>query len=218
VAWDERQGRVSRAFDEWKITERDQRTFLRLGLQFLAASYTRLWDEAGAEPYDEDSGKEQIDSFEEKVDGLHEHDFAWMHAAGVLKDAVTIFEVYVEKAREEVLAVHGHPLEIPGKSPHWSELKKFFRQLDVEIETEEVARVRDLRHFLTHRRGELRTDEQRDRYAKDSEERWAIYVPLTEEQVLAVMDELAATVRTIDPAVYRHSWGREVVKSLLHQS
>ena len=218
MPWDERQGRVSRAFDEWKITEREQRTFLRLGLRLATASYTQLWEEAGAEPYDEDSGKEQIDAFEEKVDGLHEHDFAWMQSAGVLKDAVTIFEVYLEKAREEVLVEHGHRLEIPAKSPHWSELKKFFRQLGVEIETEQVARVRDLRHFLTHRRGELRTDEQRDRYAKDSEERWAIYVPLTEDQVLAIMDELAATVRTIDPAVYRHSWGREVVESLRHQS
>jgi N-glycosylase/DNA lyase len=116
------------------------------------------------------------------------------------------------------LASHGHRLEIPQKSPHWSELKKFFRQLGVEIETEEVERVRDLRHFLTHRRGELRTDDQRNRYAKDCEEPWAIYVPLTEEQVLAVMDELVATVRTIDPAVYRHAWGREVVESLLRQS
>jgi hypothetical protein len=44
--------------------------------------------------------------------------------------------------------------------------------------------VRDLRHFLTHRRGELRTG------------------------VIEAMDKLAAAVRDTDPTVYKYTSSR----------
>src|SRR5256885_16766618 len=75
--WNEDQGRVSRAFDEWKPVDGDQRAFLRLGLQFAIAEYDRLWKETEQEPYC-DGGPELIDSFEAKVDGLYSNDFQWM--------------------------------------------------------------------------------------------------------------------------------------------
>ena len=103
MSWCETQGRVSRAFDEWKLIDHDQRTFLRLGLEFASREYDRLWQESGEEPYDED-GPDHLESFENKVGGLHQHDFDWMHLSGVTRDAVTNFEVYLEKAREEILA------------------------------------------------------------------------------------------------------------------
>jgi hypothetical protein len=116
VSWDEDRGRVSQAFDDWKLIEGDQRAFLRLALEFATAEYDRLWKEAGEEPYWDDS-PEQIDSFEAKVSNLHQHDFDWMLLSGVLRDAVTSFEVYLEKAREEVLRHQGQPIPVEGESP-----------------------------------------------------------------------------------------------------
>jgi hypothetical protein len=42
--WDEERGRVSGPFDEWKLIDRDQRAFLRLGLDFVKVEYDRLWN------------------------------------------------------------------------------------------------------------------------------------------------------------------------------
>jgi hypothetical protein len=208
AAWDEVRGSVSRSFHEWKIIDGDQRAFLRLGLEFATVEYDRLWKESGEEPY-YDGGPEQLDSFEDKVYGLHEQDFAWMLLSGVLRDAVTNFEVYLEKVREEVLGHHGQQIGVPGRSPNWKRLKRFFRQLDVEIESPGVSEVRELRHFLTHRRGELRTEELRKQFQaihSDVIRPWQVELP--KERVGEAMDTLAAAVRAIDSAVYEYSWGR----------
>src|SRR4051812_46716494 len=109
--WNEQQGRVSRAFDEWKLIDADQRAFLRLGIGFATREYDRLWKEASEEQYYE-GGPELPDTFEAKVDGLYQNDFDWMFLAPILRDAVTSFEVYLEKAREEVLRHQGKPIEV----------------------------------------------------------------------------------------------------------
>lgn len=203
--WDEEQGSVSRAFDEWRLIDRDQRAFLHLGLEFATVEYDRRWKEAGEEPYWE-GGPEQLDSFEDKIEALWEHDYAWMHLSGVLRDAVSNFEVYLEKAREEVLAHHGQRVEVPDKSPDWAKLKSFFRQLDVVVLPDDVKPVVALRNFLVHRRGELRTEKLRQEFQathSDVIPPWT--VELTKERVLETMDKLAAAVRVIDLTVYRYS-------------
>jgi len=208
VGWDEMRGSVSQSFDEWKLIDRDQRGFLRLGLELATFEYDRLWKESGEEPY-YDGGPEQIDSFEDKADGLHEHDFAWILLSGVLRDAVTNFEVYLEKAREEVLKHHRQRVTVPERSPDWKELKRFFRRLGVAIESPEVSLVRELRNFLTHRRGELRTEELRKEFQathSDVIPPWKVELP--KERVDEAMDTLATAVRAIDPAVYEYGWGR----------
>ncbi len=207
MAWDEKRGGVSRAFDEWRPLENDQRAFLRLGLGFATAMYDRLWRESGEEPYIE-NGPDQLESFEDKVDGLHPRDFAWMHLSGVIRDAVTNFEVYLEKAREEVLLHHGHADVVQEKSPSWRALTTFFAQLGVEVETVDVRGVRDLRHFLAHRRGELRTEELRQQFGETHTDLLPpLAIELNEEGAIEVMNILAEAVRSIDPAVYEHTWG-----------
>jgi hypothetical protein len=218
AGWDEKRGSVTQAFDEWKLIDRDQRAFLRLGLEFAESEYNLRWKEAGEEPY-RDGGPEQLDSFEDKVYGLWHHDYTWMHLAGVLRDAVTAFEVYLEKAREEVLAHQGQPISVAGRAPMWRELKDFFAQLGATIESQKVKGVRDLRHFLTHRRGELRTEDLRRKFQAthgDVIPPWM--VELTKERVLDAMDVLAEAVRQIDPAVYQYSWGVRPLLTSRHRS
>jgi hypothetical protein len=40
------------AFGKWARVDQERRAFLRLGLQFAAESYQRLWDQTGQEPGD----------------------------------------------------------------------------------------------------------------------------------------------------------------------
>jgi hypothetical protein len=212
--WNEEQGRVSRAFDEWKLIDADQRAFLRLGLEFATRAYDRLWKESEQEPYYE-GGPELPEAFEAKVDGLYQNDFDWMYLAGVLRDAVTSFEVYLEKAREEVLRHQGQAIQVEDESPYWGPQKRFFLQLGIDIETNEVKEVRALRNFLTHRRGELRTEEQREQYRKEHPgEFLPLAIDLTKQGVVETMDKLAAAVRQIDATVYEYTWGRRALPNL----
>ena len=116
--------------------------------------YDQFWDEAGREPGDPEND-DHVEAFERKVDGLWPHDYEWMHAAAVLRDAVTAFEVYLEKASAEVLLGHSKAW---AKEPRWWDLRDFFELLGVSIESSKVRAVRDLRHFLAHQRGELRSN------------------------------------------------------------
>jgi hypothetical protein len=208
--WDEKAGRVSQAFDDWVLIDRDQRSFLKLGAEFATVEYTRIWTESGEEPGDGE-GPEQIDLFEARVDGLHQHDFEWMHFSGVLRDAVTNFEVYLEKGREEILRHQGDPITVGERSPSWPEAKRFYGGTGAEIDGAEVEAVRDLRHFLAPRRGELRTEAQREKFAAEAEDSGfgPINAELSAGKVIAAMDELGAGVRAVDVRVYELTWGGE---------
>lgn len=204
----EQAGRVSEAFDEWRLVDADQRAFLRIGLEFARETYERIWEEAGSEPADPD-GPEQIDIFERRVSGLHEQDYRWMHCSAVLRDAVTNFEVYLEKAREEVLRRHGEAIAIGDRSPWWRDLRDFYLRVGTDIETSDIEGVRRLRDFLVHRRGELRTSEQRAAFAPNAGWLAPHYAELDEGKVIEVMDALGEAVRRIDVEVYRYSWGAD---------
>jgi hypothetical protein len=87
--------------------------------------------------------------------------------------------------------------------------KQFFCQFGVKIETHAVKEVRALRNFLTHRRGELRTEAQREQYRKEHPgEFFPLAVDLSQDDVVDAMDKLAAAVRLIDAVVYEYSSGR----------
>lgn len=204
MGWDEQQGRVSRAFNDWHLIDQDQRTFLQIGLQFAREKYDEVWEQASHESGDPD-GPELVDVFDDRIGGLWPHDYEWMHLAGVLRDSVTNFEVYLEKASSQVLSSHGFAW---GDSPRWGDLKRFAKALGLVLESDGVREVRDLRHFLTHQRGELRTEDQRRKFAQASTDIIPpIVVELDEESVLTAMDKLARSVRSIDPAIWAHTFG-----------
>ncbi|WP_210590857.1 hypothetical protein [Streptomyces sp. GESEQ-35] len=117
MAWNEDSGTVSRAFDDWKWSDRENRAFLRLSDQWSTEAYQQTWQQAGkslAERFDPDRhyGDEHVDMFHDAVDGLWPNDYAWITDASVIKNAVTAFEVYLEKALHEVL---GSTLTIDGQ-------------------------------------------------------------------------------------------------------
>lgn len=207
--WDENATRVSRAFNDWYWTDHDQRAFLYLALEFARDGYARTWDRAHRAPIDPEDPWEPSNTFEYLVSGIYERDFEWSLCVAVLLNGVTAYEVYLEKAREDVRERYGHPRVVPERSPEWWRLRDFFRSLGVEAETPEVLGVRELRHLLAHRRGELRTEQQRQRFASEANEPWSQLITLTVDDAIGALDVLAATVRAIDPAVWAHSFGHE---------
>ena len=99
----------TRAFDEWRLVDRDIRAYLRFGLKIVDHAYDEIWNEAANEP-SSGEGPELPDVFHKRVDGIWSHDFQWMFLSGGLKDAVTAYEVYMEKAMEEILQHNGYTL------------------------------------------------------------------------------------------------------------
>jgi hypothetical protein len=179
--------------------------------------YYDLWDEIGARPGTKD-GPDQPDVFTREVDGLWPDDYYWMLRAAVIRDAVTAFEVYLEKATGEVLGRHGYAWKLkPGHTPRWDQLVKFTSgYLGVTVDSDPVRHVRALRHTLTHMRGELRTQEQRDQFGIEDDgsgfpSRSAV---LTTESVIDSLDDLATVVRTVDAAAWRFSYGGDRLPSL----
>jgi hypothetical protein len=207
VTWSEHHGAVTQAFDEWRLVDADIRRFLQVTGHWMDERYEQTWREVGAQPATDESAS-QVDAFHAAVDGLDPSDFRWMLGAAALRDAVTAFEVYLEKAGGEVLRAHRKKWDVtPGQSPWWADMVKFYRRaLKVEIDAEPVARIRRLRHVLAHQRGELRTADLRARYASADET--ALWLADVDEPVvLDACDVLGAAVRRFDPVAWTYSWG-----------
>ncbi|MFA1538588.1 hypothetical protein [Actinomadura monticuli] len=239
MSWSEETGMVSRAFDDWRLTDRDIRAFLTLAVQWAERSYQEEWQKAEATlsaVFDPDVhyGDEHVDMFHRSVGGLWPDDFEWIIRGTVVKEAVTAFEVYLDKAAQEALdryrwtddAGQKHRMVLrklqTWQTPGWDVLVRFHAELGNEIQPERVKFIRDLRHLLTHQRGELRTEEQRARfaddhviaYAKDSSKHADIWdeasvggqVQLRHERVMAILHDLGAVVRAADPVIWSIRW------------
>lgn len=80
--------------------------------------------------------------------------------------------------------------------------------LDVSVDTNPVRRVRALRHTLTHMRGELRTQKQRDQFGVEEDSGFqSNRAVLTTESVIDSLNELATVVRKVDAAAWQFSYG-----------
>lgn len=231
MAWSENSGAVTRAFDEWKATDRDIRAFLDLTHGWVKAAYDSDWENAREEfarVFDPDrhDSDDYVGVFNDKVSGLWPKDYFWMLRAGALRDAVTAFEVYLEKAADEVNSWWKFDDEAGSKrlqfvvnggrvSPPWPSLCKFHQVLGTDVQPEKVKYVRALRHLLAHQRGKLRTEELRDRFLGESDaDDWLIGdahlggdVPLAHDRVLAMMDDLAEVIRAADIPAWTRSRG-----------
>jgi hypothetical protein len=107
---------------------------------------------------------------------------------------------------EEMLLSHGFTASnyTDTRALTWDEVTNFFkRAIDVQLKGhQELRNVRDLRHILTHKRGELRTTEDRERFGKDDAGWIGYQVELTEVSTSKHLDVLAKHVRRLDVAAY----------------
>ena len=201
-------GKVTWAFDEWRLAERELLAFLRLGLKLSKEGFDRLWDEIGRMPASED-GPERIDLFDEATDGLSPLQFDWLLMNLVVRDAVTLYEVYLEKALHEVAEYRVGATVVGERSPEWNKLKSIYRSVfKTDPDPVDVRAVTRLRNLLTHRRGELRTDSLRAQYDTKEYGFPDIWIRLEPETVERHLGTLAASVARIDDAMHGLAWGR----------
>jgi hypothetical protein len=111
VTWNEAGGTVSRAFADWRRADEENRTFLRLSAKWSAEAYDQEWrhaEEAFTKAFDPDRhyGDEHVSLFEDAVDGLWPDAYGWMVEAAVLKNGVTAYDVYLEKALQEIVNIY----------------------------------------------------------------------------------------------------------------
>jgi hypothetical protein len=181
---------------------------------------------------DIDDPQEYVYEYLSKVGYLWEDDYLWMLRAGALRDAVTAFEVYAEKSALEVLA-RWHITDADGNavwmtpfvgkrhtSPSWPTLCLIHDAMGNTLNTADVQYVLDLRHLLTHQRGELRTADLREKFIRETGARrggpfdpWDI--PLEYVRIIAMMDDLASSARACDGAIWTHTWGKEPPAKLI---
>jgi hypothetical protein len=235
VGWNEKGGTVSRSFDQWLLVDSEIKAFHRFSLLWSEQAYTELWEKAQEdfnEVFDPDRhyGDEHVGYFEDSVGGLWPDRFQWMIHAATIKDAVTAFEVYLEKSAQEVLArpraqlASGErvrfvlPTASGQESPTWRVLSGFHQFIGNDVSTERICEIRRFRHFLTHQRGEFRSEESLRLFAGGSDGEMETDaepgpyvggdVPLTEDRVLRILADLASVVRGADPRVWAIAWGR----------
>nr|BEK62792.1 hypothetical protein KPHV_00190 [Kitasatospora purpeofusca]BEK71237.1 hypothetical protein KPHV_84640 [Kitasatospora purpeofusca] len=229
MGWNEDGGTVTRAFDEWKRTDLQIRAFLKLSTTWSQKAYQETWDQAendfssAFDPYRHDPDQ-FVDLFHDRVDGLWPYEYEWMLLASALKDAVTAFDIFMEASLDEVLTLFSYRLEDGQKvqlrlkktgkqeSPGWGVIRDAHAIFGNDIDTAEVKYIRELRHVLTHQRGELRTDAARERFAyQPADAPEEIFpsrrVELDNARVLKCLAELAIVVRAADPALHRIAWG-----------
>lgn len=204
-------GWVTRSFDEWRLNDMDLRGFLQVSLKVADETYSRWWEEILHQPGDPDV--EAIDVWEDRAHGIHMHDYEWMLLSGGLVSAVTALEVYLEKAIEEVLRRHGHTLKPSTEQGalHYDDSVEFFNKaLGCQLKGHQDLRdVRDLRHILVHKRGELRTESDRKRFDPVGDRWLHEAVQLDLNSTMARMDTLGKHARRADAAAYGLAWGDE---------
>ncbi len=226
MGWNEDGGAVSGAFNEWSFVDQDIRAFLSLSTRWATRLYDETWKQAEGEfsaifDPDRHTGDEHVGLFASEVEGLWPNDYAWMLRAAVVRDAVTAFEVYLEKGLDEAFNRRG--LAITRKegrpSPPWRVLVKGHKVLGNDVDTGRIKQIRYLRHLLSHQRGELRTEKMRVRFAQhhllaasldpqlEDGEYLGSKVQLAEATVEGVLDGLAAGVREADKRVWAIAWG-----------
>ncbi|MFF2173150.1 hypothetical protein [[Kitasatospora] papulosa] len=233
MTWNEDSGTVSRAFEDWKWNDRENRAFLQLSAQWSERAYQQAWDEAEEamnRRFDPDRhyGDEHVDIFDDAVDGLWPHTYTWITEATAIKNAVTAFEVYLEKALQEAIGSsltlngeeHCIKLAVPPRfeSPGWKTLVTAHEVLGSSVDSDEVMWARELRHLLTHQNGELRSDAALARFrdadaenGQDESRRVFVggKVSLGNPRVLKTLDSLAAVVRAADAPVWALCWSQE---------
>lgn len=194
--WREFDGTETLAFDEWEMTDQQLRSFLQWTSEVCTREYDRLWDEINQTPAgaDDQSAADQLYS---RLGGLMPTDHQWMLCASVVRDGVTAFEVYFDKLSWALERWAGFTPRLPDKAFWDRDVVPYYRQhLDLDVSESPVREIRDLRNLLTHRRGELVSEDDRQRFGGSDPMAYAAH--LDEQSVLQHLDGLGHRIRDVE--------------------
>lgn len=235
VEWDaDRLGGHTDAFTEWHESWLKLTRFFNFTYSWGISGFQGIWE--GLSDTVEKLGltdfEDEIDVYEYVTNGLYPNEYLWILKSLTLRDAVSIFEVYVEKClteqfRQASWSNDKEPdntymvksLRFEGKTPRWCDLIDWWEILSIDIETPEIKSIRELRNKLTHQRGELDGEEQSESDIDSiftnrdwGEEPMFGTEDIPKEKVQNTMNILAQNVERIDRAVFEKSQRDTVVE------
>jgi hypothetical protein len=203
--YDNGSGTITRACDDWIWTYNEIRGFLH---------QTQQWSTDRAEAADartkgmqfSDDGPDWETVFSSQYGTVMPHQHEYLLLSAVIRDAVSAYEVYLTQALDEVLNRQRSPRKSPDDTPRWGEFRTFYGVLGLDPRPEKINVLIRLRDILTHRRGELRTQEHRKLFAATADGPFgSTLADLTEHGVIDFMVTLHETVQDLDPVLWAYS-------------
>lgn len=156
---------VSAEYVFWQMEEQKIRAFLKTTNHGMDVWLREQWDVADEHaneifnPEYHDVGL-TAELYEEQI-GVWPQDYFWQLSTAVVKDAVALYEVFLETLANQVLRVAGRRLATMSTedSWRWSDCKAFYRHyVGVDVAPPRVDAVLWIRNKLVHLRDGLRTE------------------------------------------------------------
>ncbi len=154
------------AYSGWDDDEQNIRRFLltsNIGMSAWFESQEEYANEqgfAGVDP-SEAYGDEGFSAYMDNI-GLLQGDYWSSLAASAVKNAVSIFEIYLEDSADALLSPRGWALakKAKGNSWLWHECHEFYETIfGLDLDTPPINAARWIRNKLTHLHDTLRTDD-----------------------------------------------------------
>lgn len=204
VAWDE-EGHSTRAFEAWLSSRDDIITFFELTHDWSTSEYGRARQEA--ETAAAEGRGDVAAEFDHLVRGLWPSTYEEILCASSYVMLVAYFEVYLEDAVQEVGEQLGFRME-PDSSkdgPDFSSLAKFYRRIGLNVDTADVKRIRELRHWVAHRRASIESgatpgELDLEKWGERRRRRVSI------DQLRSDAEILHEIVRSADPELWQARW------------
>lgn len=225
---------VSVEYVFWQREHQQVRAFLVHTNEGMSKWFDRQWAAANSradeifDPEHHDAGL-AAELFEQMTDVWPE-DFFLQLSAAVIKDAVTLYELFLESLADAVLSRYGVRLATTKaeKTWRWDDCEAFYASyLGIEVATAQIQATRWIRHKMTHQRSEIRTPAGRleferhlaamhldDINADDAYTALADHKPfftrgvkLSQGQTLRILDVIANEVASVATAVFPFDYG-----------
>lgn len=150
----------------WHADELELRSFLlttATGMKAWFKSEEEAAEEHVRRTFDPENsyGDEGYSLFMDRV-GIFWEQYWYQLAAGVLKDAFTLYEIFLEESAHDLLRRHGSGLKYLSTEKTWflEDCDDFYqRYLGFQIKRPEIKHIQWIRNKMTHLRDSLRTAE-----------------------------------------------------------
>lgn len=195
---------VSAEYVFWQMEEQKVRAFLLTTNRGMDAWLSDQWDAAEAraneifDPEVHDGGL-VAEIYEDRI-SVWPTDYFWQLSSAVVKDAVALYEIFLEVLADQVLHCTGHRLSTldTEDSWRWPECKSFYTHyVGVDVAPNDIEGVLWIRNKLAHLRDELRTETGRAEFASRVEQLGLGGPETAEEQPLGLVDHAPYMTRGV---------------------
>lgn len=186
----------------WHIDEVELRSFLVTSAEGMTAWFKTQEEDARSRAqaeFDPQYSREDdgYSFFMDRV-GIFWEQYWYQLAAAVIKDACTLYEVFLEESAHETLQRYGSGLTTLSTEDSWrpNECHEFYRNyFDIRIDTADVEHIRWIRNKLSHLRDSLRTNAGEAEFS---------------EKLKALGIDAEATSDELELNLPHHEYGREL--------